>query len=159
MGTRSRIILHRTTKPNIYLWMHWDGYFTGQGKNLCVQLKSLLSRYTLEELQVMVENLEVSNIESGDYQSFSAEHFGDFMEGKQTFKQDLCDDIEYEYHIDFHKEPLVRIEALNYEMTFYITKTIMKGDYGRILAEYEEITRMSDRLNHMQCAPNFTIKV
>lgn len=89
----------------------------------------------------MTDNLNVSNMESGEYQPFSAEHFGDFLESKTTFKQDLCDDIEYEYHVNFHKGPLLRIEALNYGMTFYVTKTMLNADYGRILMEYEEIVR------------------
>ncbi len=158
MGTRSRIIIHRSTKPNIYLWMHFDGYLDGQGRDLCSQLKSLLSKFSPEQLQVMVDELDIPNIDPRDHQSFNAIHFGDFIEGKKLYKQDHCNDVEYEYHIDFMSPGMLRMELLNYRLTFYMTQTMLNADFGRILNEFEEIARMSDRISHMRCGTCFAIQ-
>lgn len=102
MGTRSRIILLRKTKSDVHLWMHWDGYFAGQGNELCNQLRLLLSKYSNMELDSMLEALDIEDLDlSTESQNFSAEFLSDFMEGHVSYKNDECNDIEYEYIVDF----------------------------------------------------------
>lgn len=119
MGTRSRVILKRTTKPDIYLWMHWDGYWEGQGGNLCESLRQLLETYTPQDLETMLEALHVSNLGS-DYQCFCGTKLADFLLGNTVFKNDDCNDIEYEYVIDIRQETIrgQRFDDPVYTLTF-----------------------------------------
>jgi hypothetical protein len=123
MGTRSRIILRRSagradwrSSPHIHLWMAWDGYFSGQGDRICKQLRDLLSRYSAISLQSMLDALTVPDLD--DSQNFSAEHLADFVEGLVPFKNDPCEDVEYEYTIDFSKGLLL---ANRNDKTFVVT--------------------------------------
>ena len=127
MGTRSRVILRRTTKPHIILWMHWDGYLTGQGNDFCKQLKRLLAEYTVEELQNMLEVMELGPV-NDEYQCFKATDLTDFIQGHTTYKIDDCDDIEYEYTIDFEKE-LFLAKSCSYQMTFVVTFDMIRNGF------------------------------
>lgn len=83
MGTRSLLIIYRRSKPLIYLWNPWDGDFSGVGNDLCKQIKLLLEKYTVEEIQVMLDALDVS--EGKDDQRFDPETLMSFIEGKTTY--------------------------------------------------------------------------
>ncbi len=107
MGTRSRILIRRTSQKPIYLWMHWDGYFSGQGDEICAQLVRLLSKYSHISLQAKVDALVVEDLAEDDGQNFSAEFIEDFVEDRTTYKNDPCDDVEYEYIVDFKKAILL----------------------------------------------------
>lgn len=107
MGTRSRLLIHRVSKPTIYLWMHWDGYFDGVGAWLCEQIKLLLAKYTIPEIQTMLDALDLGTYSAEDYQSFKVKDLIPFIEGKTTYKNDFCDDIMYEYELDFSKQTLI----------------------------------------------------
>jgi hypothetical protein len=135
MGTHSRIILRRSTGRNhIHLWMHWDGYFSGQGDQICKQLRLLLSKYSTISLQSMLDALEVPELED-DNQNFSAEHLGDFIEGHIPFKNDMCEDVEYEYTVDFAKGLL--LASRNGEKTFVVTfASIQEGFNVSQIVEY-----------------------
>ena len=100
MGTRSRILIRRTSKTPIYLWMQWDGYFSGQGDRICEQLSRLLSKYSAISLQSIIDTLIVEELAEDEGQLFTAECLEDFIEGRASFKSDPCDDVEYEYIID-----------------------------------------------------------
>ena len=100
MGTRSRILLRRTSKTPIYLWMHWDGYFSGQGDEICIQLARLLSKYSHISLQAKIDELAIEELAEDESQNFSAEFLEDFVEGQTSYKSDSCDDVEYEYVVD-----------------------------------------------------------
>ena len=93
MGTRSRIVIRRT-RFDIYLWQHWDGYLEGVGADLCAQMKQLLEKYTIEQLEEMMENIEEGTEE------FSTEKLCDMVAGKVNVTFDHCDDIQYAYVID-----------------------------------------------------------
>jgi hypothetical protein len=134
MGTRSRIIIRRKNKPNIHLWMHWDGYFSGQGDRICEQLRNLLQKYSTDALQAKVEDMNLDTNE--EYQNFSAEHLEDFVEGRTEFMNDECDDIEYEYTIHFEKG-LLMANALNCGKQFVVLfSTIQDGFQVSDLDEY-----------------------
>ncbi len=142
MGTRSRIILRRSagradwrSDPHIHLWMHWDGYFAGQGDRICKQLRDLLSRYSAISLQAMLDALTVPDLED-ESQNFSAEHLADFVEGLVPFKNDPCEDVEYEYTIDFSKGLML---ANRNDKTFVVTfSSIQDGFNVSELDEYLE---------------------
>lgn len=102
MGTRSRVILKRSTKPHIYLWMHYDGYWEGQGSILCESLRTLLETYTAQDLETMLEALDIPDLGS-DYQCFCGTKLADFLLGNTRFKNDDGNDIEYEYVIDMSR--------------------------------------------------------
>lgn len=101
MGTRSRLIIYRSHsgKKPFYLWMHWDGYFSGVGDWLCVQIKRLLEKYSIPEINAMLDTLEVKE---SDSHNFNTDDLIPFIEGKTAYGNDMCDDIEYEYRLDFH---------------------------------------------------------
>ena len=98
MGTRSRLIIYRSSKRPIYLWMHWDGYFSGVGNDLCEQIKLLLEKYTLEQIHTMLDALDLKK--AHDYQDFKTKDLIAFIEGKTEYEYDDCDDIAYEYEFD-----------------------------------------------------------
>ena len=102
MGTRSRLIIKRRTKPTIYLWSHWDGYLTGAGTRLCEQLKLLLEKYSVAELIAKIEALDLE--ESPYCQDFKPDDLMKFIEGECEYLIDKCDDIEYTYKIDLFRE-------------------------------------------------------
>jgi hypothetical protein len=104
MGTRSRLIIYRRTGPPIYLWMHWDGYFSGVGDDLCKQIKLLLEKYTIEQIHTMLDALDLKKVE--EYQDFKTEDLIAFIEGKTTYGYDDCSDIAYEYELDFTDKSL-----------------------------------------------------
>jgi hypothetical protein len=104
MGTRSRILLRRSSKPTIFLWIHYDGYLEGVGRSLCAQLRTLLSKYSSKQITLMLEQMDVYHTD--EYQSFNVEELVAFVEGSTSYKSDECDDIEYEYIVDFEKEVL-----------------------------------------------------
>jgi hypothetical protein len=100
MGTRSRLVIrrNRASKKTIYLWMKWDGYFSGVGTWLCSELKKLLETYTIPEIRRMIDALDIADDEDG--QRFNPKDLIPFLEGKTEYKNDPCDDIEYEYILD-----------------------------------------------------------
>lgn len=100
MGTHSRVIIHRRNKAPIYLWIHCDGYFSGVGNDLCEQLKLLLDKYTIEQIETMLVALDLKETE--EYQNFETEDLIAFVEGKTEYLNDEdSDDIAFEYHLDF----------------------------------------------------------
>ena len=142
MGTRSRIILRRSvgradwrSTRDVHLWMHWDGYFSGQGDRICKQLRDLLSRYSAISLQAMLDALDVPDL-GDESQNFSAEYLADFLEGLAPFKNDTCEDVEYEYTVDFSKGLLL---ANRNDKTFVVTfASIQDGFNVSELNEYLE---------------------
>ncbi len=104
MGTRSRILLRRSSKPTIFLWIHYDGYLEGVGRSLCAQLRTLLSKYSSKQITDMLEQMDVYH--SDEYQNFNVEELVAFVEGSTSYMSDECDDVEYEYIVDFEKEVL-----------------------------------------------------
>jgi hypothetical protein len=135
MGTRSRIVIRRYTVPNIHLWMHWDGYFAGQGDRICEELARLLRNYSFISLQSKVEEMTVENLPEDECQEFSGELLADFIEGNTIFKNDTCDDIEYEYMIDFKKGLLL---AKHFDKTFVVRMAcIQEGFRISELGDYE----------------------
>jgi predicted nuclease with TOPRIM domain len=98
MGTRSRVLIVRENKANVYLWQHWDGYLEGVGSELCNQMKKLLEKYNTILLKEMVENIEEG------IETFSTEMLNDIIENNVKVQYDKCDDIEYEYIININEE-------------------------------------------------------
>ena len=98
MGTRSRLIINRRVKKPIYLWMHWDGYFDGVGLWLCNELKALMEKYSISEIKTMIYAIDMED--NTTCQSFKTNDLIPFIEGKTKYKNDTCDDIEYEYTLD-----------------------------------------------------------
>lgn len=136
MGTRSRILLRRSSKVPVYLWMHWDGYFGGQGNQICKQLCSLLSKYSKADLQSMLDAMECPELtEDDESQNFSAEELKDFIEGHTTYKSDPWDDVDYQYTIDFSKG-LLLAESCAYGKVFVVTFKSIKE--GFLLSELED---------------------
>lgn len=105
MGTRSRLVIHRGFKKPAMLWMHWDGSFEGVGSWLCREIKNLLQKYSVEQVETMLEALELTYTDS--YQCFKTEDLIPFIEGKTAYKIDDCDDFEYEYMLKFESCTLV----------------------------------------------------
>jgi hypothetical protein len=99
MGTHSRLIIYRASKPAIYLWMRCDGYFSGVGNQLCKQIKLLLEKYTVEQINTMLDALDLE--EADTYQDFKTEDLIEFIERKTTYGYDDSEDIAYEYKLDF----------------------------------------------------------
>jgi hypothetical protein len=104
MGTRSRLIIRRKTKE-IRLWMHWDGYFDGVGNDLVKQVKKLLEKYTAKQICNMIETLVIDY--EGDTETFDQNQLADFIEGKVTYANDMCDDVEYTYTLDANRRILI----------------------------------------------------
>ncbi len=136
MGTRSRVILRRGAKTPIYLWMHWDGYYSGQGNALAKSLVSLLRKYTPEDLLELVATLEVEYLPEDQSQNFSGEHLYAFILGDMKFYNDTCDDIEFEYIIDFEKQYLAAI-PMNYSFGSILLRFDMLQD-GYMPGDFQE---------------------
>lgn len=109
MGTRSRLQIRRPSKSTIYLWMHWDGYFDGVGVWLCEQVRRLLETYAIPEIQTMLESLDLE--ETTGYQCFNTDDLIPFIKGETAYKNDPCDDIMYEYILDFSKQTFVGVDV------------------------------------------------
>jgi hypothetical protein len=98
MGTRSKLIIRRrkSSKPDIHLWMHWDGYFEGVGNTLANQIALMLAKYSPEQICETIIAADANE----DGEPFDSSHLMEFLEGSvQCFFND-CDDIEYEYVLD-----------------------------------------------------------
>lgn len=96
MGTRSRIVIHRKGKTPFCIWVHYDGYFEGVGKDMCIVLAKLLSEgKTLAELTSNVTEGE-DEIEST---SFNAIQFEEILLGKRHPPSDESMHFSYTYHI------------------------------------------------------------
>ncbi len=138
MGTRSRIVIRRSNKSHIHLWMHWDGYLSGQGDRICSQLRLLLQNYSTISLQTKVDALEIADVEEDECQNFSAEYLEDFIENRTDYKNDPCDDIEFEYTIDFSKGLLI-VDACGHNQKFVVLMpSIQDGFDVSSLEEYLE---------------------
>jgi hypothetical protein len=98
MGTRSRVIIYRKSKPAISLWMRCDGYFSGVGNKLCKQIKLLVEKYTIEQIHTMLDALDLEKIDEDE--EFEPEDLVAFIEGKTAHGYD-SEDIAYEYKLDF----------------------------------------------------------
>ena len=103
MGTRSRLIIRRKTKE-IRLWMHWDGYWYGVGDDLVNQVKKLLETYDTKQICEMIEGLDIDY--EGSPETFNQSELVAFIEGKVTYANDMCDDVEYTYTLDANKRIL-----------------------------------------------------
>lgn len=108
MGTRSRIYIKRYKNNDIYLWQHFDGYLEFVGKLLCLQLKKLLDKFSKETLLNLVEDIQEGN------SNFQTHKFYDMMLGNIQVEFDACDDIEYEYIVNFKDEKII----VNYDKKF-----------------------------------------
>jgi len=105
MGTRSKLIIRRrkassssgsASKPDIHLWMHWDGYFEGVGDTLVNQIALILAKYSPEKVCEMIVAVDADE----DGEPFDSDHLMEFLEGSVTCFFDDCDDIEYKYVLD-----------------------------------------------------------
>jgi hypothetical protein len=99
MGTRSKLLIVRKHKPDIHLWMRCDGYFNGVGDDICNQLKALLEKYPFGTILEMVNALDLEDEEEG--QDFNPNTLIAFLEGAIVYHNDTCDDVEYEYTLNF----------------------------------------------------------
>ena len=96
MGTRSRIIIHRKGIKSFRMWIHYDGYFDGVGKDMCIVLAKLLSEgYDLETL---VNNV-VEGTDDIETIGFNADHVREVLLGTRHPPSDSCRDVAYTYHI------------------------------------------------------------
>lgn len=95
MGTRSRIIIRRKHDV-VYLWHHLDGYLEGVGADICTAMKKLLERYTVLELQSMVEEIEQGS------KTFDRTEIYEVIEGSVKVEFDDSDDIQYTYEINVY---------------------------------------------------------
>ena len=102
MGTSSRLVIARRNSADINFWIHWDGYFSGVGNDLCEQLKVLLEKYTVEQIIEMLEALSLE--EEG--QNFNTSDLIPFIEGKVSCCEDLCEEFLYLYALDFEEGTL-----------------------------------------------------
>jgi hypothetical protein len=105
MGTRSRLVIFRKYKKEIRLWMHWDGYFDGVGNDLAEQVKTLLEKYSYEQIVEMIESINIDD-ESSDFSTFKQTDLVLFIEGKTDYSHNNCDDVEYTYTLDIYKQML-----------------------------------------------------
>jgi hypothetical protein len=106
--------------------MHWDGYWDGVGDWLCHQLKLLLAKYTPEQAQEMVEALEMKELAFMEGQAFKTEDLIPFLEGKKEYKNDACDDIQYQYTLNFKAGTLIG-ENVNVETRALMLSQIHAG--------------------------------
>lgn len=105
MFTYSRAIIYRIVDgapKNIHLWMMLDGYFTGVGNILCLQLRELLQKHSRLDLINIIENLNISDKTDDDNQLFNPRKLCEFIEGSVTYKNDPREDVYYSYEIDFY---------------------------------------------------------
>ena len=102
MGTRSRIVIKRRTKPHIYFWEHWNGDFEGVGSRICEALHTLLHKYDLAGIQNLIEAKE-----SGDvfWRFEQTQDLVDFIEGGvEAYSFCDGDDYLFAYLIDPYEE-------------------------------------------------------
>lgn len=99
MGTRSRVVLKSIAKKPITLWIHFDGYLEGVGDSLCREMRKLLEKYTLEQLEVMAFNIIPQPLED-DVSGFVVDNLVPMFEGTYVPFQDECEDYAFEYVID-----------------------------------------------------------
>jgi hypothetical protein len=59
MGTRSRLIIRRRAKRDICVWVHWDGYFSSAGNDICEQIAVLLQRHP-EGIEALADAIKVA---------------------------------------------------------------------------------------------------
>ncbi len=105
MGTRSKLIIRRrsSSKPDIHLWMHWDGYFDGVGNDLVNQITLMLAKYSPEKIREMI----IAAHADEDGEPFDPDHLIEFLEGSIKYFFNDCDDIEYKYILDADYQTLV----------------------------------------------------
>lgn len=112
MGTRSKLIIRRkavssksgASKPDIHLWMHYDGCFDCVGNDLVNQIVVLLAKYRPERIQEMISALDLDD----DAEStFDSSDLVELLEGSAMYAFNDCDDIEYKYVLDTDTQTLV----------------------------------------------------
>lgn len=102
MGTRSILRIYRKGKPVICLWSAYDGYFQGAGYEHCKQLKALLEKYTVAQIDAMLDALEIEDIVDG--QNYKPWDLIAFIEGKTEYQNMDCDDNEVEYELNMYRQ-------------------------------------------------------
>ncbi len=105
MGTRSRVVIKSESKKDIVLWIQYDGYLEGVGNYLCMNMRKLLDRYTVEQLKKMASNIKPKSLHDDVVtEYFKVDKIVPMFEGTYVPYQDECDDYAYEYVIDMTKE-------------------------------------------------------
>lgn len=117
----STIIIKRKRQSDIYLWTSDRSI----GAKLCVQLKTLLEKYTIEEIIAKIESLILC--ESYEYQSFNVEDFVAFIEGNRNYMNDECLDVEYTYTINLFENYVDARCCKSDERMFLSFDDIVKG--------------------------------
>lgn len=125
MGTRGYLVIKCPGRKNIYLYMRWDCYFSGQGDDLCKKLSKLLNEFTEKEIVEKVlkiteydEDPDHNNMENeededvinsaDDYEDgkFTGNFLYKLVKGEKRYKFDEdCIrhfDIEYAYEINLY---------------------------------------------------------
>lgn len=103
MGTSSRIVIKRKRSNDVFLWQRWDGYLEGVGADLCKQLQQLLEKYSISELQDMVENIQEGT------EIFETDKIIDMFTNLINVKFEECDQVLYEYVIDLENKFLTAV--------------------------------------------------
>jgi hypothetical protein len=85
--------------------MHWDGYFDGVGNELVAQMKTLLEKYSAAQIEEMIEKLDI-DYESSSFSTFIQSDLAAFIEGREKYANNPCEDVEYTYTIDANKDIL-----------------------------------------------------
>lgn len=100
------LYIDRYRKPQIALQIMYNGAMDDFGDNLCKQVKLLLEKYSIEEIEAMADAIDYKDYKSNRSNHFKAEDLIGYMEGNIAYNHDDADDNKphYEYNLDFRSK-------------------------------------------------------
>lgn len=152
MGTRYRCVLIAYGR-HIIMWGHWDGYLDYAGKHICRAIRKLLKKYGHDALVEMVSRMKPLTEEELDEsteetvysagtmtlvvgrEGLDAAKLGDIIVSGKYY-HDECDDIEYEYTIDFDDEEVIVSSPPSYHARLEFEQI----QSGKIFADFVDDT-------------------
>ncbi len=108
MGTRSRIIIKRKNKDDLYFWAHYDGYYSYMGNKLCENLKLLLENYNINEIINNIYLIHDNYLSCNDFSPYDLDYI---IMNKDNNYLNNCDDFIYIYTIDFENKYIKGVEV------------------------------------------------
>lgn len=98
MCINSIITFRNKSEKDIRIYQHFNGYLNGVGKELCHQLRYLLTTYTVEQLQQMLLNLKSGN------DVFQTSMLTDIILGNAQVELENSNykNVNYEYVVDLN---------------------------------------------------------
>lgn len=91
---------YRIIIKHLTFWSYWDGEYSFAGDYICMCLKDLFHKYSLNRLRNMLEQVHINNYIHTDKSDFDISDFETILLNGNT-DCDLYEDYQYTYIIDF----------------------------------------------------------